>query len=304
MTGIAYGWTGIYFKICNQDIYSGNMTQFVDMQAGQRQNAYLEQAVLTKSVMNCTLSFNQKAFSTNNTLYKLEIYWNYMLIATQVANTTEITFQNFAVKTIKGFNILAFREMGVWTDNHGMFIDDVSLICYPDNITISPIIPQIAIRPVSLNDSTFSLNVLISSLPLNSKPSFQVLYTFVEDLWLYNYDKPSHSRVLGDVFQTIAYVQLMKFRFLDNLLGFAKYSNSLPLSNYTEYTQDKFAKIEGSESVLVTSNFAFFLYSIPQNIVVCFLLYALFVMLSRYKISTELRCFYFFKTVLMQKLVL
>lgn len=78
----------------------------------------------------------------------------------------------------------------------------------------------------------------------------------------------------------------MKFRFLDNLLGFAKYSNSLPLSNYTEYTQDKFAKIEGSESVLVTSNFAFFLYSIPQNIVVCFLLYALFVMLSRYKIST------------------
>ena len=92
MTGIAYGWTGIYFKICNQDIYSGNMTQFVDMQAGQRQNAYLEQAVLTKSVMNCTLSFNQKAFSTNNTLYKLEIYWNYMLIATQVANTTEITF--------------------------------------------------------------------------------------------------------------------------------------------------------------------------------------------------------------------
>lgn len=35
------------------------------MQAGVYQNGYIEQAVTIESVMECTLSFKQKAFSTN-----------------------------------------------------------------------------------------------------------------------------------------------------------------------------------------------------------------------------------------------
>lgn len=95
----------------------------------------------------------------------------------------------------------------------------------------------------------------------------------------------------------------MKFRFLDNFIGLAHYAKDLHVSNYSQYTLSKFEEIEGSDSVFVKSNFSFFIYNIPENIVVCFFLYALFAMLSVNKISRFLRVYYFIRVVLAQNLI-
>lgn len=49
--------------------------------------------------------------------------------------------------------------------------------------------------------------------------------------------------------------------------------------------------------MLLDSNFSFFVYTVPQNILFCFSLYLLFHLTKQYRISKCVRRFYFIKTV-------
>lgn len=54
---------------------------------------------------------------------------------------------------------------------------------------------------------------------------------------------------------------------------------------------------------MIKAVFPFFIYTIPSNTLVCLILYFLFNILRKYKISQYLRKFYFFKSVLFQTLI-
>lgn len=65
----------------------------------------------------------------------MEVYWNWDLITTQTANTTNTTFHQFFVTGSFGYNLLKFKEIGDASDMNGMFVDEVSLTCEFYNLT-------------------------------------------------------------------------------------------------------------------------------------------------------------------------
>lgn len=91
---------------------------------------------------------------------------------------------------------------------------------------------------------------------------------------------------------------MMKFDCLDKFLGWNKYKNLMLKSDYKPFSKKNFVKIEGTSSVLLDSNFAFFIYTVPQNILLCSGLYFLFILLQKWKVSKYIRKYCFFKTTL------
>ena len=144
---------------------------------------------------------------------------------------------------------------------------------------------------------------VIFSLPLNQIMSFKYAVFFADDLWLYYYDKREYSGVLEEIFFTITSLERMKFRIFSKVASLDGAQESLPLSDYKNYTRSQFVAIEGSEQVLIQTALPFFLYMIPQNIALCLLFYALFRLTSQYKLSVIFRRFSFFYCALLQILL-
>jgi hypothetical protein len=97
--------------------------QYVDMQKGISQNGWIEQYIQLPYNGTYELNFYQRAKTANYSLYQLEVYWNGVHEATQIANTTNITYESFIFVGVAGINILKFQETGLDVDNHGMNID-------------------------------------------------------------------------------------------------------------------------------------------------------------------------------------
>lgn len=85
----------------------------------------------------------------------------------------------------------------------------------------------------------YSLSAFIS-LPFRTKHGLRVIYVFVRDFWMYNYDNRRYSGLLKEIINSVTVLELMKFRFLDNFLGLAHYANELHISDYSQYTLGKF----------------------------------------------------------------
>lgn len=143
----------------------------------------------------------------------------------------------------------------------------------------------------------------VFSTPANHLKGLQSIYLFSEDLWLYTYDKIEHEGLLKEVFNTTATISSIKMNFLDQYLHWNNWSNYLPLSDYMPYSKEKFIQIEGTSSVLVKGAFPYFLYTIPENVLICLFLYFLYIILQKWRISRYIKSFYFIKTVLLQTLL-
>lgn len=72
----------------------------------------------------------------------------------------------------------------------------------------------------------------------------------------------------------------------------------LQLSDYKDYSMEKFVEVEGTSSILADSNFPFFIYNASQSILFCLVLYLLFYLIRNYSVSKYIRKFYFIKTIL------
>ena len=62
-------------------------------------------------------------------------------------------------------------------------------------------------------------------------------------------------------------------------------------------------EIEGSSSVLIKAVFPFFIYTVPENVLLCLIFYLIFLLLQKYKVSQYIRKFYFIKATLLQTLI-
>lgn len=92
----------------------------------------------------------------------------------------------------------------------------------------------------------------------------------------------------------------MKFSLLSNYINFTDVKTFVPMSNYASFTDEKFLGNEDSSSVLLDSNFPFFLFFAPQAIAICLFQYALYLLLKKSKIGKWLRPSYFVKTSVAQ----
>ena len=62
-------------------------------------------------------------------------------------------------------------------------------------------------------------------------------------------------------------------------------------------------EVQSSSHVTLQALYSFFIYTVPQNIVICLIFYLLFRLTSKYKISVYFRKFYFIKSALIQTLI-
>ena len=81
----------------------------------------------------------------------------------------------------------------------------------------------------------------------------------------------------------------------EKIFGWNKYKSFLSLSNYTSYSVKKFVEVENASSTLLDSNFTFFIYTVPQSILLSVIFYLIFYLLRKRRISKYLRKFYFIK---------
>lgn len=98
-------------------------------------------------------------------------------------------------------------------------------------------------------------------------------------------------------------IETVKNTFLDTYFGWEKYKSVIPISDHTNFTRKRFLDIEGSSSVLVDSNFSYFVYTIPFNILISLIFYVLFRLLQKYEISKYFRKYYFVIESLTQVLI-
>ena len=96
----------------------------------------------------------------------------------------------------------------------------------------------------------------------------------------------------------ISTIQIIKFDLLEKVFGWNKYKSFLLVENYASYSVKKFVQIEGTSSRLLDSNFTFFIYTAPQNILFCVVLYILYYLLQAYTVSKHIRKFCFIKITL------
>ena len=68
----------------------------------------------------------------------------------------------------------------------------------------------------------------------------------------------------------------MKFDIISKIVDVDKILMTVPLSDYSQYTQPKFQKIETSDAVFFKVIFTFLLFTIPSNVLMCFILYWIF----------------------------
>ena len=92
----------------------------------------------------------------------------------------------------------------------------------------------------------------------------------------------------------------MKFRVLSNFVDTDQLIEQMPLSDYSAYTEPKFQQIETSDSVLLKVIFSFFIYTVPSNLLICFICYWIFKAIYKFKVSILFRRYYFFTGTIIQ----
>ena len=129
-------------------------------------------------------------------------------------------------------------------------------------------------------------------------PTFRCVYLLLNDLWLYGYADRNYTGLISTIFETITDIQLLKFEYLEKYLGLNRFKAWLRISDYREYSVPRFVEVEGASSVFLDSNFAFFVYAIPQNTLFCLGILFVFHCVQKYSVSRYIRKFYFIKSAL------
>ena len=149
-----------------------------------------------------------------------------------------------------------------------------------------------------LEDAVAWTVACVISYPIRLIAPLKDAYLFIDDLWLYDYSERNFTDLQETLFSTIAKIQLLKFEYLEKLLGWNKVKSFIRISDYRPFSAPRFVNVEGTSSVLLDSNFAFLIYTAPQNILFSLALFFLFHLLKEHRVSKFIRKFYFLKTTL------
>ena len=243
------------------------------MQIDRLSLVYMEPSIVGNTTGNATnTNTTANTTNTNNTTNSTNITVNPTNNTSTTANTTNT---NSTVNSTNNTNI----------------------------INTTKIVDETNTSKIESKDSESTLlNILstVLSLPLNQLPSFKYLLFFVEDFWLYYHNPRSYSGIVDDIFKTIVTIENMKFKIIADMIDTESLIAKIPSSDYSEYTRPQFLEVETSDSVLFKVIFNFFVYTIPSNIIICFIFYQIFKAIHKYKISLLFRRYYFFWGALIQ----
>ena len=90
---------------------------------------------------------------------------------------------------------------------------------------------------------------------------------------------------------------------MDRVLKWLKYKDKLPFAQHKKYSNELFRNIEGEYPILGDALIPYIIYTIPQNIFICILLYGIFRLIQKYQISLWIRPFYFLKEIIAKILI-
>ena len=104
----------------------------------------------------------------------------------------------------------------------------------------------------------------------------------VDDLWLYAYDNRKYRKLTKDTFDTIQRIENLKWSYLSfhNLLP--EFRDRIGLSNYTDFSNEKYWYVEGLDGSFIRSTWLFFLTTIPETLLLCLILRKLFSFIRNY----------------------
>lgn len=89
---------------------------------------------------------------------------------------------------------------------------------------------------------------------------------------------------------------------MQELLNLSRFKKYLPISNYINFTDPRFDQNEGASSVLIDCNFQYFIFTVPETIIVTLLLYFIHLLTKKRKFHKFVKIFRYVKPVILQLL--
>ena len=121
-------WDG-EFDVCRFDLFGFDLGsgQYVDI--ASIMNGYIEQDIILPTAGIYYLTFRRKVPTNIYSDYKMNIWWNNIIVATITpVNMSIVSDDNFSLVGTAGINNLKFEEIGSGTQEHyGTLIDGIRI---------------------------------------------------------------------------------------------------------------------------------------------------------------------------------
>ena len=131
------------------------------------------------------------------------------------------------------------------------------------------------------------------SVPSNQIPGLKIFAIFIDDFWLYAYDKRNYTGLPQLAFRMIAQIEQVKWTFFNYASSFNLTHLNLPISNYTAFSNPKHYQVDQIDDHMVKNLFKFLVFTIPQTFVFISVCFRLFMYCINYRFSVYLRRFCF-----------
>ena len=138
----------------------------------------------------------------------------------------------------------------------------------------------------------FIIFIGIGSLPKNIHgcKSFMLV---VDDLWLYNYDKRQYRELMQVVLTAIQEIESVKWSLFNYYALMPQFLDEVKISNYTPYSNAKYNEVEEKDSSFARSVGLFSVLTVPQMLILCLVLWRIFLCIKNFKWSVYLRRYCF-----------
>ena len=111
---------------------------------------------------------------------------------------------------------------------------------------------------------------------MNQMGPLKYISIFIDDLWMYFYDKRYYNNTMLYILKTVNQIENTKWTLLNFAAKAPLSRTQLPYTDYTAYSNSKHLEIDGVDDSFARSSFEFLLLSVPQTILLCFILKKIF----------------------------
>ena len=126
---------------------------------------------------------------------------------------------------------------------------------------------------------------------------------FLDDLWLYFYDKRSYKGTMLVIFETINHIEGVKWTLMNYHLKVPINNSTVPISDFSAFSNERHMEVDDVDDSFARGTFSFVVFTVAQTLIQCLLLRKVFLWLSNYKISVYIRRFFFVGASMVQILV-
>ena len=131
------------------------------------------------------------------------------------------------------------------------------------------------------------------TLPVNQMKGLKHLGLFIDDLWLYFYDRRYYNGSMLIVLETGNHIEDIKWSLFNYASKLNLKSTVIPTSDISRFSNPKHMEVDNVDDSFFRGLFNFMIFSVPQTILLCIICKRIFFCLFKYQISIFFRRFYF-----------